>query len=261
MLELPWDDFLHAEPVRRAHSDLMRLTTRKVALHPRSLVPGVRTAFWTSSRETIHIFADEESPAAMHGIVHELCHAIHMEEGYHRLTGLRFDKYLKNTFSNEFQHPDIFRRMEAYGLDMGPYWGSWGSEMQRAFDEIANNVHSHSVHWEFPQVFTWFFFPQATGQFLNRYRGLNPSAFAMTRYAFEDAQLVGSATPAKHLRYIAIFKEHWFDACLALLPDDDRREELLESILLSNTRPVSEIVNERSEQMVSDHLREMGHSP
>lgn len=258
MKELNWNDYLDDGPVEVAYNDLKHLTSKSIALHSRSLVPGIRTAFWCSSRERIHIFVDEDSPTVCHGAVHEIIHAILMEQGYHRLTG-QFDTNIRGTLSNELQHPEVFRRIEAYGLEMQPYWVSWEPELEKAFAEIWNNVHSHSGFWEFPQVFTWFFFPHASTPFLERYRQINPIVHEAAKLAFKDAQAVGLATKEAHLKYLAIFKEQWYRYCDSHLPKDGMEIDLLDAIATSITRPVSEIFASNTEQTIIDYLMAKGY--
>ncbi len=118
---LRWDDYLGKPSVEAAYQQLLSSTHKALLLHSRSLFPKIPRPFWCASCDAIHIFIDEASPNVAHSIVHELIHGILMEQGYHRLN-FRLGDPVRGTLSNEFQHPEVFRRMEGYGLDMDPYW-------------------------------------------------------------------------------------------------------------------------------------------
>src|SRR5437870_940085 len=117
--ELNWEDYFGSLAAKAAYEELKRLTRKALLLYPRSLVPSIPNPFWSPSRTTIRVFIDQASPTVSHAIVHELIHGLLMEEGYHRLTGeeLRRCQFVRNVLSNEFQHPEVFRRMESFGLD------------------------------------------------------------------------------------------------------------------------------------------------
>ncbi len=117
---LNWDAFLGNSAVVSAYQDLTKLTTRTVLLHTLSLIPRVPQSCYCAWSDAIHIFIDESSERVHHSLVHELLHGILVEEGYCRIAA-RLPNSLHGMFSNEMQHPEIFRRMEAYGLDMSAY--------------------------------------------------------------------------------------------------------------------------------------------
>jgi hypothetical protein len=117
---LRWDDYFGNGAVAAAYRDLQSLTARAITLHA-SAGP---ISFWTAWRDGILVFAKIPSPTLHHEIVHELVHAILMEEGYYRPTW-GDDPQTRGALSNELQHPEAFRRMEEYGLDMAPYWADW----------------------------------------------------------------------------------------------------------------------------------------
>src|SRR5262249_10179343 len=80
---LNWEDTVRNSAVAAAYQDLKRLTSRTIALHSRSLVPKVPESFYCAWRVAIHIFIEESSPQVNHSTVHELLHAVLVEEGYH----------------------------------------------------------------------------------------------------------------------------------------------------------------------------------
>ena len=138
---LNWNGYLGNGPVAAAYRDLKRLTSRTIALHSRSLVPAIRRSFYCAWSSAIHIFIDEYSPNAHHAAVHELLHGILVEEGYHKVAA-RLPNPVQEILSNELQHPEIFRRMEAYGLDMAPYWNDWSKQLRVGLDEMKGEAHN-----------------------------------------------------------------------------------------------------------------------
>jgi hypothetical protein len=125
---LNWDEYLANPALAAAYEGLTKLTKRTVALHSLSLIPKVPQSCYCAWSGAIHIFIDEYSDRVHHSAVHELLHGILVEEGYCRIAA-RLPNSIHGMFSNEMQHPEIFRRMEAYGLDMSGYWSYWDREL------------------------------------------------------------------------------------------------------------------------------------
>ncbi len=158
---LNWEDYLGNSAVAAAYQDLRRVTSRTIALHSRSLVPSVHESFYCGWSVAIHIFIDESSLRVNHSTVHELLHGILVEEGYHKIAA-RLPTSVNQILSNELQHPEIFRRMEGYRLDMGPYWNHWDEHMRWGLDEMKSKAADpHAGFAHFPRLFTWFFFQRS----------------------------------------------------------------------------------------------------
>lgn len=261
MENLNWDAFFAQPAVERAYRDLELLTSRPVLLHSLSLVPGAANPFWCASRDAIHVFIDEPSPTCSHAIVHELIHGILMEEGYTRLTGDQLRRFLavRDTLSNEFQHPEVFRRMEAYGLDMLPYWELWDAKLRTWVDGARwDFTDPHAGFRHFPQVFSWFFFPVVSAPHLKEYSKLEPKLYHATAAAHEAAATIGFSTPQAYLRLLGVFKMHWLRFCIENLPNDDRGIKLIQAISDSVTKPVREIADSRNEYDIIAELKNFG---
>lgn len=259
METLKWGAFVGDRAVRSAYQQLKSLSSRTIALHSLSLLPGIPEPFFSPSRDKIHVFIDETSPLVSHSIVHELIHGILMEEGYHRLTGASFDPYIRGVLSNELQHPEVFRRMEGYGLEMAPYWDGWGSKLRRAFDDMKTGcVGRHPGFVDFPQVFTWFFFPQASAPYLMQFSEFNQGIYEAARAAFEDTRFVGFETMETHRHCLEIFKTHWLCYCELHLPKDEFGQGNIKAIKDSISKPVSEIASSFTDEKIMAYLKERG---
>jgi hypothetical protein len=255
MESLDWEPFLRHQSVSAAYRHLHDLTARTISLHSRSQASGIPHASWTASRDIIHVFVNESSDLVSHEIVHELIHAILMEEGYQRLT-VRQSEMVRGTLSNELQHPEVFRRMTAYGLDMTRYWDSWRPKLHKAMTDIENDpTNPHGGYWDFPQVFTWFFFPQASEPYLERYSALNQTYFDAIRSAYEAALPVGLATPEAHLQYLTIFKDRWLRCCDVNFPKDELGIRLIDDVRNSRIISVRDLFDSKTEQDVLDAIR------
>ena len=246
---LRWDDYLANAAVAAAYRDLRGLTSRTITLHA-----SVRaTSFWTAWRDGILVFANVPSPTVHHEIVHELVHAILMEEAYCR-PAWGDDTRTRGALSNELQHPEVFRRMEEYGLDMAPYWADWESKLGDGLARLKGRA-IDQVHFHFLQVFTWFFFPVASGRCLEEYRRFNPTVYDAARRARDEARQVGTSTAEAHRRFLTVFMRHWREFCKANLPRNDIGRYVLRLLEESRMECIREKVNVRSEQFINDYLR------
>jgi hypothetical protein len=174
---LRWEDYFGNKAVAAAYRDLSRLTSRTVALHSRSQVPGVPNSFYCAWSDAIHVFIEESSERVHHSTVHELLHGILVEEGYCRIAA-RVPRSIHAILTNEMQHPEIFRRMVGYDLDMSVYWPHWGRELRNHLDEMKGEEHDrHAGIAHLPQLFTWFFFQDVSAPYLAEYREFNPGVY------------------------------------------------------------------------------------
>jgi hypothetical protein len=162
---LNWADFLSNPAVSAAYRDLTKLSKRTVALHSRSLIPQVPQSCYCAWSDAIHIFIEESSERVHHSAVHELLHGILVEEAYCRIVA-KLPVSIHPMLTNEMQHPEIFRRMELYGLDMAPYWLHWQSELSGHLgDMIAEKIDPHAGVKHMPQIVTWFFFQHVSAPY------------------------------------------------------------------------------------------------
>jgi hypothetical protein len=246
---LKWDDYTKIAAVAAAYRDLQSLTRRPITLH----APARPISFWAAWRDGILVFANASSPTVHHEFVHELVHAILMEEGYYRPTW-GDNTQTRAALSNELQHPEVFRRMEEYGLNMAPYWTEWESKVRDGLawlkGEAIDQVHSH-----FLQVFTWFFFPIASGSCLEEYRQFNPAVYDAARGAYNEARQLGTSTSEAHRRFLKAFMQRWLIFCNVHLPRNDFGGHVLQLLEESRMECVRDNVNTRSEKVVYDYLR------
>jgi hypothetical protein len=249
---LRWEDYLGNDAVAAAYRDLQDRTERVVTLHPLAS----QTPFWVAWRGGILVFADRQSPTVHHGIVHELIHAILMEEGYFRLTWGE-DTQTRGALSNELQHPEVFRRMEGYGLDMGPYWREWEAKLRKGLARIMSHSRDQ-LHFHFLQVFTWLFFPSGSEWCLAEYRRFNPFLYYAALAGHEDAVQIGCSTPETHKQFLAVFKRYWQCYCVAHLQRNELGMHVLRLLQQSEMECVGDKVNARSEQFISDYLHRSG---
>src|SRR5262249_46750560 len=113
------------------------------------------------------------------------------------------------------QHPEIFRRMEGYGLDMGPYWNHWEEHLRSGLDglksQVADDPHAGFAH--FPQLFTWFFFQHVSGPCLAEYRDSDPVVYQAAEAAYEEGRRIGFGDVKSQRQSVEIFKNHWSRYC------------------------------------------------
>jgi hypothetical protein len=257
---LSWEPFLDNPSVDAAYRILKGMTSKSVCLHSLSLAPGVPRPFWYSTREVHHVFIDRSAPLVAHSLVHELLHGIVMEEGYHQLTS-RFYKDVHPILQNEFQHPEIFRRMEkVFDLDMVPYWSYWDAELR---DEVAlmksDTANPYFEHIHFPRLFTWFFFSnKASGLALREYRSFRPVLFRAVEMAYEEAKSIGHETARAHHQLLIMFRTHWYRFCDSHLPRDETGQRFVETIRNCPTKPLADRANDREESTLLKLLQEHG---
>jgi hypothetical protein len=261
---LNWADFLGNAPVADAYRDLKRLTSRTIALHSRSLVPGVPRSFYCAWSGAIHIFIEETSPRVHHAAVHELLHAILVEEGYCQIRH-RMPTWVSEILSNEMQHPEIFRRMDRYGLDMTPYWEQWDRELGAGVQSMERKLaRDRTVAFgHFPQVFTWFFFPSFAVPHLARYRECNPVLHEAAQAAYRETRGVGFENADRHRQSIEIFRRHWLRYCEDHhredhFPEDPVGEGPVATISNSTITPIVDDVNRRPAAQIADLLKRKG---
>jgi hypothetical protein len=150
MVTLNWADYLPDDSVAAAYGQLEgKQSQRAVSLHS----SGGKKPCWAAWREEILVFADEDSDLVNHSIVHELIHAILMEESYWGFTWPDPKSRMRGALSNELQHPEVFRRMAAYNLDMTPYWRYWDLELRPGLASMMRDG-ADQLHYNFLQVFT-----------------------------------------------------------------------------------------------------------
>jgi hypothetical protein len=251
-MALQWANFLGDPCVATAHRDLEAATEKAVLLHPQPLPVG-GTAFWVAWHEAIEIFVEPTSPLVSHCLVHELIHAILMEEGYWRLTWNQPSK-VRGSLSNELIHCEVFRRMRAYGLDMAPYWRYWEALVNKAVVDMTGK-NAEQQHYNFLQVFTWFFFPEASAAALAEFQRYDPVLFEAARTGFEEVSIIGTATAEANTQFLQVFKRHWRDYCVEHMPIGDLRTTVVDAIDLSHFEQVRERVEKRTKEWVYDYLR------
>ncbi len=255
---LNWNGYLGNGPVAAAYRDLKRLTSRTIALHSRSLVPAIRRSFYCAWSSAIHIFIDEYSPNAHHAAVHELLHGILVEEGYHKVAA-RLPNPVQEILSNELQHPEIFRRMEAYGLDMAPYWNDWGKQLRDGLDEMKGEAHdAHAGFAHFPRVFTWFFFRQVSEPYLAEYCDFDPIVFHSAQAAYEDTKRIGFGDVKAQRESVGRFKMHWSQYCDRHLPKTLFGAEMAAQVRGSEIRPLIDFEKARPGAKIIELLRNNG---
>jgi hypothetical protein len=219
---------------------------------------SLKSLFWCASRTAIHVFIDEASPTVSHSIVHELCHGILMGEGYHRLTGdqLRCRKFVRDVLSNEFQHPEVYRRMGEFGLDMPPYWERCRADLRRGLEDILNDREPQDAgFWYFPRLYSWLFIPHLSKPILEEYRAVNQRLWRAVLAAYEETKDVGFHTAERHLRCLGIFKRHWLRHCIETLPMDFAGQSKIFAIGQSVTKAIANIVASQSEEDLIAHLK------
>jgi hypothetical protein len=257
---LSWDDFLGNAAVAAAYRDLTKLTKRTVALHPRSLIPRVPQSCYCAWSDAIHIFIEKSSDRVHHSAVHELLHGILVEEGY-CLIAARLPESIHPMLTNEMQHPEIFRRMERYGLDMAAYWPHWHNELRGHLDDMmAENVDPHAGVAHMPQLFTWFFFQQVSAPYLAEYREFNPLVYQAAEAAYEAARNIGFADAASQLRSLAIVKDHWARFCADRLPGQFA-QDLAANLQAGTVRPMMDFEQKRPATEIMELLKRKGLRP
>lgn len=255
---LNWDDFLGNAPIAAAYLDLRKLTSRVIALHSLSLVPGIPHSFYCAWRGAIHVFIDETSPRVHHSTVHELLHGILVEEGYCKVAA-RLPSSVNESLSNEMQHPEIFRRMEAYGLEMSPYWSHWANQLREGLSDMKRDaIDPHAGFAHFLQIFTWFYFRQVSEPYLDEYRDYNLIVYRACQAAYEETSRIGFRDARSQQLSLEIFKGHWSRYCDRHLPRDLFGLEIAANIRGSAIRPMVDFVNTRSGDEILCLLRNSG---
>jgi hypothetical protein len=128
-----------------------------------------------------------------------------------------------------------------------------GQELARLKSADVDEVHFH-----FLQVFTWFFFPDASGRCLEEYRQFNPEIYDAACGAQEEARQVGTSTAVAHRQFLSVFMRHWREFCNANLWCTERGRRLLRLLEESRFECIREKVNGRSEHFIGDYLRQTG---
>jgi hypothetical protein len=261
LLDIPrlsWDEYLRNPAVAAAYEDLIKLTTRTVALHSLSLIPRVPQSCYCAWSGAIHIFIDESSDRVHHSAVHELLHGILVEEGYCRIAA-RLPNSFHGMFSNEMQHPEIFRRMEVYGLDMSDYWSHWDKELKGfladMLDELTIDKHAGASHM--PQLFTWFFLQHISAPYLEEYRHANSTAYLAARAAYEDTKGIGFANTERHRQSFELFKSHWSRFCGDHLPGPFA-QHLAAAIRAGALKPLLDVERSRPAEEIMTLLKSKG---
>ncbi|QDU42876.1 hypothetical protein Mal52_13450 [Symmachiella dynata] len=259
--QLNWNDYSRNDAVAAALQDLRRVTSRKIYLHSRSLVPGVPESFYCAWSIAIHIFIDEFSSRVNHSIVHELLHGILVEEGYHKISA-RLPISVNQILSNELQHPEIFRRMENYRLNMALYWPHWDGQMRSKLDEMKSQVlDPHAEFAHFPRLFTWFFFQQVSKPYLTVYRDHHPHVFQAAQTAYDDTRRIGFADVYSQRKSIEIFKNHWSQFCGRHLPKDKFGLELTDQLRGAAIKPLIDFERNRAGTDIIALLKNHGLRP
>ncbi|HVC93315.1 MAG TPA: hypothetical protein VND64_06465 [Pirellulales bacterium] len=252
------DEYLGKPAILAAYQDLTKLTTRMVALHSLSLIPHVPQSFYCAWSGAIHIFIDEFSDRVNCSAVHELLHGILVEEGYCGIAA-HLPSYLHGIFSNEMQHPEIFRRMEAYGLDMSGYWSYWDKELKRfladMLDKLSYDKHAGACHM--PQLFTWFFFQHISASYLEEYRRANSAAYLAARAAYEATKAIGFANMERYRQSLELFKGHWSRFCGDHLPGPFA-QQLAATIREGAVTPLLDAENGRAAEEIMTLLNDNG---
>lgn len=242
--QLKWDQFRQNPAVDAAYRDLMRLTKRTVALHPRSLVPGVPESFYCAWKDAIHIFLEESCPRVHHSAVHELLHGIVVEEGYGKVAAKLPDR-VQTVLSNEMQHTEMFRRMETYGLDMTEYWSHWDEQLAGFMRRLPHSWRPYNGIEHFPQVFTWFFFPKASARHLAEFRRQSPLVYQFAEEAYRDVSAIGIADAERQRQGIERFRQHWLRYCEKHEPKCPFGTEMADNIRAGSVRRLMEFESVR----------------
>ena len=255
---LNWEDYLGNSAVAAAYQYLRWLTSRTIALHSRSLVPGVSESFYCAWSGAIHIFIAESSPRVNHSTVHELLHGILVEEGYHKVAAT-LPISVNQVLSNELQHPEIFRRMEEYRLDMGSYWNHWDEQLRWGLDDMkskATDPHAGFAH--FPQLFTWFFFQQVSEPYLAEYCDFHPVVYQAAQAAYEETRQIGFGDVKSQRQSVEIFKNYWSQFCDRHLPKDRFGLEMADRIRDATITPMIDFEKVRPGAEIIALLEELG---
>jgi len=239
--QLDWDDFRANPAVGAAYHDLIEQCDRPVALHNRSLVPGIENCFRAGWQGGIHIFIDPESRTLNHSLVHEILHEILIAEGYSQIDNIpKYIELLPDILSNEMQHPEIFRRMqENYRLDeMEVYWDEWRIKMRRSVDNLKKQARDRDwwlIH--FPRVYTWFF-QEVSKPYLAEYGACCPILYQAVKTAADESEQFGFSTAEKHRQSIELLREHWLRFSERNLPRDPYGPPPHTLIVQSTIRPM-----------------------
>jgi len=257
MRTLDWNGFLTDPAVAAALTDLRRMATRAIKLHPLSLTSKMVNSFWYGTRGAHHIFIDD-SPTASPSLVHEIIHGILMEEGYYFIRGTFHDR-IHPMMTNDLQHPEVFRRMAGYGVDMAQYWSRWPTELRHALDEIKSDWHDrHASYAHFIRVYPWHFFPDTSVPFLREFEDITPTLAHAVCAAVEETRPIGFTTMDAHRRSLEILRQHWLRYCEINLPDGDCTERIVAAIRQSRIMRVSEWKDEIAEERIYENLSSLG---
>lgn len=259
---LPWSDFTHHKGVNAAYEYLRRLTDpsgREVSLRSGSYIPDLKTACCIGWSGAYEIFVNKAARLVNYSLVHELLHAILTEEGYCRVWG-RFPAShdrLDGMLSNEMQHPEIFRRMmEEYRLDMDDYWAYWDQELGRGLQLLIPKLADTTFAFEaFPELYTWFFFQQASAPHLEAFGEHKPEWVHSAEKAFAETKDCGFSDRTAQRESLEIFKRHWIQCCRDYVLPEWRRENRINCIAESELRPLIDVVKDRTAKDVKRKLK------
>lgn len=261
MNTLEWAPFREDAAIEAAYQQLSSRTDRIILLHPLSVVPKMSRPFWKCSSETIRVFVDPQSPTAPHSIVHELLHAILMVEGFHRLTGRLLRSHYPNVatiVSNELQHPEIFCRMAKYGLDMKTYRAEWTFRLEQMVRAMRRDGPSaYTPFLDYPQVFTWFFFPEMSARALEEYSTFEPHVHESARVAYEHVNTIGFSTARANRQSLRTFKAHWLQCC-ERLPNDPDGHGMIQAVKGCITKLGLRMYGNQSEERLLACLKKLG---
>ena len=226
-------------------------------LHPLSLTPKASNPFWYATREVHHIFIDD-SLAATHSLVHEIIHAILMEEGYHFIRG-HFHSRVHPIMTNDFTHPEVFRRMACYGVDMATYFNRWPGELRHTLDEIGrDSIDLHAPYVHFARVYPWHFFRDVSAPFLTEFHSLHRQLADAIQVAVEATRSIGFQTTATQRQCLEIFKYHWLRFSESHLPVSQSSTNIVDAIRKSRIVPLSQRHDEIDEARIYEYLSAYG---
>jgi hypothetical protein len=142
---------------------------------------------------------------------------------------------------------------------MAEYWERWRTELRRGLAVMVRGWDQVLLRYaDFPRVYSWFWFTEASATCLEEYRELDPALYEAARATYDATNGIGFSTPEANRECLAIIKERWLQYCQGNPLDPWSGPQNAEAVARSQIVPATQLVYARTEERLSENLRQVG---